>query len=169
MSNYRRSLTAGGVYFFTVVTHNRFPVFSHVKNIRAFRKICKEVCNELPFEEVACVILYDHVHSIWKLPENDCDFSKRWGVIKSRFTKYLRSNGYVEEVWQKRFWEHEIRNTNDLNIHLNYIHYNPVKHGYVKHVKDWPYSTFQIYVDKDYYPDNWGSDFVINNENGYGE
>ena len=169
MSNYRRSRTTGGVYFFTVVTHNRFPVFSNVKNIRAFRKICKEVCNELPFEEVACVILHDYVHSIWKLPENDCDFSKRWGVIKSRFTKYLRSNGYVEEVWQKRFWEHEIRNTNDLNIHLNYIHYNPVKHGYVKHVKDWPYSTFQIYVDKDYYPDNWGSDFVINNENGYGE
>lgn len=169
MPNYRRSYAKGGIFFFTLVTHKRSPVFNDLNNIKIFRKIYKEVRNELPFEEIACVILHDHIHSIWQLPVNDCDYSKRWGVIKSRYTKYLRRKGYVEAVWQKRFWEHQIRDSNDLNIHLDYLHYNPVKHGYVQNVIDWPYSTFKRYVKENCYPNDWGCDVIINDKYKYGE
>jgi putative transposase len=174
MSNYRRSSTKGGIFFFTVVTHNRLPIFNNAVNIRAFRTISNDVRNELPFKEIACVILHDHIHSIWKLPEDDHNFSKRWGIIKARFTKYLRSNGcdvsgYPVQVWQKRFWEHKIRDINDLNNHIDYIHYNPVKHGYVNNVIDWPYSSFKRFVDNGYYDIDWGSDVIFKNEDQYGE
>jgi putative transposase len=169
MPNYRRSQARGGTFFFTVVTHNRYRLFNDHNKINKFRSITRTVSRELPFTELACVMLHDHIHSIWRLPPDDSDFSKRWGIIKSRFTKYLRSHGYVGEVWQKRFWEHEIRDSNDLNTHLDYLHYNPVKHGYVKSVIDWPHSTFKKYVDEDYYPINWGCDDVINDKYNYGE
>jgi putative transposase len=169
MPNYRRSHIRGGTFFFTVVTHNRLPIFKDAKNIRAFRMIVLEVSDELPFTELACVTLHDHIHSIWTLPDGDTDFSKRWGIIKARFTKYLHSNGFDENVWQKRFWEHTIKDENDLNSHIDYIHYNPLKHGYVNNVSDWPYSSFIRYVDEGYYPGDWGSDVVIDDLVEYGE
>ena len=174
MPNYRRSRENGAVFFFTVVTHNRLPVFNNISNIRIFRTILNEVRHELPFKEIACVALHDHIHSIWKLPDDDHDFSKRWGIIKARFTKQLRSsdsdvNSYSGMVWQKRFWEHKIRDVADLNHHIDYIHYNPVKHGYVSNVIDWPYSSFRRFVDKGYYSVDWGSDIVFKDMNRYGE
>ena len=174
MSNYRRSRENGAVFFFTVVTYNRFPVFKNIENIRLLRAIIKEVRLELPFKEIACVVLHDHIHSIWKLPGDDHDFSKRWGIVKARFTKQLRSNEcdlncYKGIIWQKRFWEHMVRDVTDLNNHLDYIHYNPVKHGYVHNVIDWPYSSFHRFVDEGYYPADWGSDIVYIDVAEYGE
>ncbi len=169
MSNYRRSRLKGGAFFFTIVTHNRFPIFKDVINIRALRKIILEVSVELPFEEVACVILHDHIHSIWQLPESDCNYPKRWGTIKARFTKYMRINGFDGPVWQKRFWEHTIKDAKDLNSHIDYIHYNPLKHGYVDEVIDWPYSSFKRYVDDSYYSIDWGNNVDIDDVGEYGE
>ncbi len=172
MPNYRRSRCKGGTFFFTLVTHKRCPVFSHVKNIRAFRNINNDVRLELPFKETACVIMPDHIHSIWRLPESDNDFPKRWGMIKARFTKLLRccSADYVDQkIWQQRFWEHKIRNTEDLNNHLDYLHYNPVKHGYVNKVANWKYSSFHRFVDAGYYDVDWGSDVDIKDMGGFGE
>jgi len=172
MPNYRRSRTKGGVFFFTVVTHNRLAVFKSIENIRAFRHVINEVRHELPFKEVACVIMHDHIHSIWKLPEGDYDFSKRWGIIKARFTKHIRRGAVSslnQKIWQPRFWEHEIRNISDLNNHIDYLHYNPVKHGYVDKVSDWKYSSFHRFVDDGYYAIDWGIDIVIKDMSGYGE
>lgn len=172
MPNYRRSRTKGGVFFFTVVSHNRLPIFKNVGNIRTFRNISNEVRDELPFKEIACVILHDHIHSIWKLPDSAHDFSKRWGIIKARFTKYLRCSAAIsnnKQIWQKRFLEHEIRDNNDLNNHIDYLHYNPVKHGYVDKVSDWQYSSFHRFVDNGYYSTDWGSEFVPKDMSIYGE
>ena len=172
MPNYRRSRTKGGVFFFTVVTHNRLPIFKYVGNIRMLRSISNEVRNELPFKEIACVILHDHIHSIWKLPNDDHDFSKRWGIIKARFSKYIRSstgNRYDQQIWQKRFWEHEIRDIHDMNNHLDYLHYNPVKHGYVNRVCDWQYSSFYRFVECGYYDADWGSNVDFSDPDQFGE
>ncbi len=172
MPNYRRSRSKGATFFFTVVTHNRQAIFKSTENIRTFRKVVNDVRSELPFEEIACVIMHDHIHSIWRLPETDNVFSKRWGIIKARFTKSLRcrSADYMDKkIWQKRFWEHEIRDAKDLNNHIDYLHYNPVKHGYVDKVSDWKYSSFHRFVDNAYYDIDWGSDVVIKDAGGFGE
>ena len=134
--------------------------------------ITNAVRHELPFKEIACVILHDHIHSIWKLPEGDYDFSKRWGIIKARFTKYLRCNSvssHNQKIWQNRFWEHVIRDSNDLSDHLDYLHYNPVKHCYVNRVVDWPYSSFHRFVNQGYYSYNWGRNVVVIDLGSYGE
>ncbi len=172
MPNYRRSRTKGGTFFFTVVTHNRQAIFKNTENIRTLRQVINEVCRELPFKEIACVIMHDHMHSLWELPEGDHDFSKRWGLIKARFTKSLRCNvagDFNQKIWQQRFWEHEIKSTKDLNNHIDYLHYNPVKHGYVDKVSDWKYSSFHRFVNDGYYDINWGCNVVINETNIYGE
>ena len=172
MPNYRRSQSKGSTFFFTVVTRNRKAIFNNTENIRTLRKLINEVCDELPFEEVACVIMHDHIHSIWRLPETDNDFSKRWGMVKARFTQSLRYSvmtSYCQKIWQQRFWEHKIRSIEDLNKHLDYLHYNPVKHGYVDKVSDWPYSSFHRFVDDGYYDVDWGSDVDIKDTGGFGE
>jgi len=172
MPNYRRSKTTGAIFFFTVVTHNRQAMFNSTENIRTFRKVVNDVRSELPFEETACVVMHDHIHSIWRLPVIGNNFSKRWGMIKVRFTKLLRHSDVVsckQKIWQQRFWEHKIRTTDDLNNHLDYLHYNPVKHGYVTKVSDWPYSSFHRFVDDGFYDVDWGSGVVIKNMSGFGE
>ncbi|MEK7207151.1 MAG: transposase, partial [Pseudomonadota bacterium] len=118
----------------------------------------------------------------WSLPEGDGDFSKRWGMLKAGFSKQMR--GVLEEdkqlttsrekhretsLWQRRFWEHVIRDETDFRRHVDYVHYNPVKHGLVERVKDWPYSTFHKYVEKGVYPANWGDDEVTDSAGGFGE
>ena len=168
MPNYRRSRTKGGVFFFTVVSHNRLPIFKNVGNVRTFRNISNEVRDELPFKEIACVILHDHIHSIWKLPDSAHDFSKRWGIIKRRVSldcaehykkDYLinasKKKHRESTIWQRRFWEHQIRDQNDLNRHIDYIHYNPVKHGLCKRPAEWQYSTLHKYIKEGVYPDDW--------------
>ncbi len=137
---YRRYYVFGGSYFFTVVTFKRRPVFNGA-SIALLRESFRRVKIKYPFHINAAVVLPDHLHCIWTLPESDANFSLRWQLIKTHFTSQLRKNGFQEKVWQPRFWEHYLRDQEDFNNHVDYIHYNPVKHGYVKEPEGWPWST----------------------------
>ena len=166
--DYRRPFQPGGTLFFTVVTNNRRPLF-HTEQAREYlREAISVVQRERPFETMAIVLLPEHLHCIWKLPERDSDFSRRWGCIKSRFTKLWRSAGGAEKgssvsrtkrsegsLWQRRFWDHRIRDEEDMIHHVNYIHYNPVKHGLVRCPHAWPYSSFLRWVEQGYYRRDW--------------
>ena len=126
---------------------------------------------------VASVVLPDHIHAIWTLPEKDYEYPVRWQAIKARFTHELRKNGVDMDadskgeygLWQRRYWEHTIRNSEDLYRHIDYIHYNPVKHGLVQQLKDWPYSSFHQYVRQGALPMNWGSNVEILVDGDFGE
>ena len=169
MPEYRRPRITGGTYFFTVVTFDRLPIFTHAETRKILRLAWKNVCERMPFTMDAVCLLPDHLHCIWTLPEDDSNYSVRWKEIKRRFTRaYLseigpgrarsdsrRKRGEAA-IWQRRFWEHMIRDEADLNQHVDYIHYNPVKHGLVKRVIDWPWSSFHRYVRSGYYECYWG-------------
>jgi putative transposase len=168
MPDYRRAFEPGGMFFFTVVTHRRRGLFSQRKARDCLRRAIEEVQSEQPFEMTAIVLLPDHLHCIWKLPENDTNFSTRWACIKKAFSKLWLSSGGSEisvskareehreyGIWQRRFWEHRIRNEDDLVRHVNYIHYNPVKHGLVRCPHQWPYSSFHQWIKDGCYKSNW--------------
>jgi putative transposase len=136
-----------------------------------------DVKRELPFDLVAMVVLPEHLHCVLALPEGDADYPTRWKKIKANFSRALpkgepRSASRVAKsergIWQRRFWEHTLRDDDDLRRHVDYIHYNPVKHGHVRHVKEWPYSTFHRYVQRGVYPDDWAGD-EPDEGGGYGE
>jgi putative transposase len=159
MSNYRRVYQQGGCYFFTLICYQRKPILGNEKNIQLLREAFKSVMNDHPFEIEAIVILPEHLHCIWNLPENDNDFSLRWRLIKNLFSRKLdvEKNERGEKlVWQRRFWEHVIRDEKDWKNHMNYIHYNPVKHKHVKAPADWHHSSFKKFVQNGFYDLNWG-------------
>lgn len=166
---YRRSRTKGATFFFTVVTHNRRPILCQECNISLLREAFADVMSRHPFTVDAFVLLADHLHCIWTLPEDDSDFSNRWRQIKSYFSRNCgkefkgdRTAGHKSKgeqtVWQRRFWEHEIRNDMDFIRHVEYVHYNPVKHGLVKSPIEWQHSTFHRYVKQGIYYKDWGAD-----------
>ena len=165
MSQYRRAKINGSTFFFTIVLADRS---SHllVEQIDRLRQAYRVVQERRPFETVAVCILPDHVHAIWTLPEDDADFSTRWSLIKSGFSRGLdarpRSQSKLAKrekgVWQRRYWEHAIRNEADLERHIDYVHFNPVKHGHVTHVADWPHSSFHRYVERGVLVADWGGD-----------
>ncbi|MEX2525954.1 MAG: transposase [Gammaproteobacteria bacterium] len=177
MVQYRRNRLPGGTYFFTVTLRDRCSglLVEHIDNLRvAFR----ETRRQYPFVIEAVVILPDHLHSIWSLPSGDVNYSGRWQVIKSRFTRALVKAGVnltqnskgEFNLWQRRFWEHTIRDEMDFNRHVDYIHFNPVKHGLVGRVRDWPHSSFHQYVRNGTYPLNWGGEGMVDNDTAdYGE
>ena len=149
MSNYRRFYQNGGCYFFTVVTHRRQPLFALPENIQMLRESFKKIKAKRPFQIEAMVVLPDHIHCIWTLPEKDSDFSTRWRLIKRDFSACVEMpvcKSGEKKIWQRRFWEHLIRDENDLIRHVNYIHYNPVKHGYVNRPEDWQYGSYQRFA-----------------------
>jgi putative transposase len=165
---YRRAKFLGGTYFFTVVTYGRKNIFANIENVTLIRKAFRHVMEKYPFTIDAFVLLPDHLHCIWTLPDGDMDFSNRWRLIKSFFTKKClseyrnianesRVKKKEQAVWQRRFWEHLIRDDNDYEKHVEYIHYNPVKHGHVKSPKDWIYSSFHKYARQGKYDLNWGA------------
>lgn len=169
MPDFRRYFVPGGTYFFTLVTASRNPLFRHEKARTLLGSTMREERERAPFETVAIVLLPDHLHVIWTLPPADDDYSRRWQAIKANFTSQWLAlggeEGYVSPgyqrqrrrgVWQPRFMEHTIRDERDLHHHADYIHYNPVKHGYVRCPKDWPWSSFLRYVDSGDYPRDWG-------------
>ncbi len=159
MSNYRRAQSTGGKYFFTAVTKNRKPWFNNENHIDCLRQAFRQTLLEKPFVIEAIVILPDHLHCIWQLPDGDSDFSSRWREIKKRVSRDLDrkiNHRNERQVWQRRFWEHQIRDEIDWQNHLDYIHFNPVKHGLVQQVKDWPWSSFHKFVAKGWYPNDWG-------------
>lgn len=164
---YRRFYRQGSLYFFTVVTYQRRPILTNPDVMGVLKTALKTVRQKYPFKTEALVILPDHLHTIWQLSENDDDFSTRWNQIKRYVSHYCRHYDTIEKtvnevkkrqssIWQQRFWEHCIRDDEDLANCMDYIHYNPVKHGYVQAAKDWPFSTFQKYVRQGIYPEDWG-------------
>ena len=168
MPNYKRTFERGGMFFFTLVTHRRRHLFSTAIARKCLRQAIVEEQKNHPFDLSAIVLLPDHLHCIWELPGNDSDFSKKWGRIKSRFSKLWIDTGGKEAqisqarrkhrergIWQKRFWEHRIRDEEDLMRHVNYIHFNPVKHGLVRCPHAWAYSSFERWVKQGYYKHNW--------------
>lgn len=169
MPEYTRVKVKGGTYFFTVVAFGRQPILTNDQVRAALREGIQEVQQSMPFTIEAWVLLPDHLHTIWTLPENDDNFGSRWAVIKrivskrcgsleglSESVRNSRSKRGESPIWQRRFWEHCIRDERDLQRHLDYIHWNPVKHAYVKRVMDWPYSTFHRFVNNGIYPTDWG-------------
>nr|VFK56432.1 MAG: putative transposase [Candidatus Kentron sp. TUN] len=160
--DYRRAKIPGAQYFFTVVIeHRRHLLIEHMDRLRA---AFRHVQPRHPFRIDAIVILPDHLHTLWTLPTDDSDYANRWMRIKRTFSSgfpALPSNSSQKRkrekgIWQRRFWEHCIRDERDRQNHLDYIHYNPVKHGYVEQVRDWPYSTFQRLVKRGWYTADWG-------------
>ena len=134
----------------------------------------------MPFEIEAMVVLPDHLHCMWTLPEGDADFSERWRRIKGRFSRQCvaeyqqpvsvsRSRKGEKAVWQRRFWEHQIRDEVDFSNHVDYIHYNSVKHGLVGTPRDWPYSSFHKYVCDGIYPEDWGAEISPNLDENIGK
>jgi putative transposase len=165
MPDYRRSRLAGGTFFFTVVTEGRRDVLCHEEVRRALRAAVTQTRCARPFASLAWVLLPDHLHCVWQLPAGDADFSSRWNLIKGTTTRQLgwcgaetksgqrRGDGHL---WQRRFWEHTIRGELDLRRHVDYVHWNPVRHGLVDHPSQWPYSTFHGYCRAGVYPPSWG-------------
>jgi len=164
---YRRAKIEGGTYFFTVVTYNRQRFLCQPENAELLRNAFRYVMKQRPFKIDAFVLLPEHLHCIWTLPQDDDNFSMRWRLVKSYFSRHCESQ-YQEGVsvsrekrkgqliWQNRFWEHIIRDDDDFAKHIDYIHYNPVKHGLVKSPKDWEYSSFKRYVQAGMYDELWG-------------
>jgi putative transposase len=169
MSKYIRAYSPGACYFFSVVTYQRRRILTDAPNREFLRLAIKQVQSEYPFAIDAWVLMPDHMHCMWTLPEGDADFSKRWGLIKAGFSKQVNAFSDRSEIrsasrekhrestlWQRRFWEHRIRDQEDFNRHIDYIHWNPVKHGLVERVVDWPYSSFHRYLKAGVYALDWG-------------
>lgn len=152
MPNYRRNRVPGGTFFFTVVTAGRRPVFAGEAAVAALRNAVRVVRAAQPFEIVAWVSLPDHLHAVWRLPAGDADFSTRWAKVKLATSRALGK----QTVWQARFWEHTIRDDDDLRRCVDYVHWNPVKHGLAARAIDWPYSSFRRAVAMRVYPAEWG-------------
>ncbi len=169
MPNYRRAHVPGGTFFFTVVTHRRRSLFATPANRSLLGDCIRECQREWPFQINSIVRLPDHLHTRWTLPPGDTNYSSRWSVIKTTFTKkYLAAGGSdlgvskgkrIEGrrgIWQRRFWEHTIADEDDYEAHFDYIHFNPVKHGSVSCPRDWEPSSFHRWVKHGVYPPDWG-------------
>jgi putative transposase len=171
MAKYRRNFVPGGTYFFTVVTEGRRPFLTDELARRILRDAMRRIRAQRPFTIDAFVLLPDHLHAVWTLPADDAAYPLRWKRIKERFTsEFLASAGeesiisasrsYKGErgVWQRRYYEHTVRDEADLKRCIDYIHINPLKHGLVDCVADWPWSSFHRYVALGEYSLGWGSD-----------
>jgi len=158
----------GGVFFFTVVTHERRPILQGRDVLGCLREAIEWTRRRRPFAIDAIIVLPDHLHCIWSMPPQSADFTTRWRTIKGRFTRgFLRIRPPLpvtsesrfkrgeQSVWQRRFWEHLIRDERDYANHMDYIHFNPVKHGYVRCPHQWPYSSFHRWVREGVYRSDW--------------
>jgi putative transposase len=166
MTNYRRSNTAGASYFFTVNLADRSQSLL-TEHIVSLRNAFEYTRKRHPFTVDAIVILPEHIHAIWTLPEGDSDFALRWRLIKTAFSRCLpngerRSESRISKgergIWQRRYWEHLIRDEADFSRHVDYIHINPIKHSLVSCVADWPHSSFHRYVREGILPADWAGD-----------
>jgi len=164
MPDYLRARVEGASYFFTINCAERHKQHLLTDNITSLRRVFRKVRHDHPFHIDAIVVLPEHLHCIWTLPPGDADYKTRWALIKAGFSRLLpptepRSNSRIARgergVWQRRYWEHLIRDERDLRKHIDYIHWNPVKHGWVQRVSDWPYSSFHRYVQRGLYPEEW--------------
>lgn len=164
MVNYRRVRLAGGTYFFTLTLKDRRSDLL-VRHVALLREAMGRVRQRQPFDLLAAVIMPDHLHLLMQLPNGDSNYSVRLRDFKALFVKSLRAAGEPigldarggADIWQSRFWEHVIRGERDLATHIDYIHFNPVKHGLVGRVADWPYSSFHRVVRQGLLPLDWGA------------
>lgn len=165
MPNYRRAWHPGGTWFFTVNALQRFQNDVLTRNIDLLREVIRQVRQAHPFLIHGWVVLPEHLHCVVELPPGDSDFPMQWRLIKTGFSKSLPKEESLSPVrqargergiWQRRYWEHLIRDEGDFQAYMDYLHYNPVKHGHVARVCDWPYSTFHRLVATGVYPIDWG-------------
>jgi putative transposase len=141
MPNYRRAWIPGGTFFFTVALADRSQSLL-VSHIASLRQAFLAVRSRHPFDIRAIVVLPEHLHAIWTLPPGDCDFATRWKLVKERFSRDIRRvHPCHRQIWQKRYWEHAIRDERDFEAHADYVHGNPLKHGLVQDSRQWPYSS----------------------------
>jgi putative transposase len=170
MPDYRRAYEPGGTFFFTLVTNDRRPIFRAPENVDRLRAAMREVRADWPFNPLAGVVLFDHIHLIWTLPPGDTAYSRRIGRVKALFTRSLSGTSWdhltrttgrsrlrhrESDVGQRRFWEHVIRDRRDYENHLNYLHYNPVKHALCACPHAWPASSFAHCVEQKLYEPDW--------------
>jgi putative transposase len=151
---YRRAAAAGGTYFFTVNLADRCSRLL-IDRVDDLRDGVRAVKQRHPFDIVAWVVLPEHLHAVWTLPASDADFSTRWMLIKAAFSRRVDKTESIPAsrrtkgergLWQRRFWEHQIRDDGDLQRHVDYVHFNPVKHGHARRASDWPYSSIHRYI-----------------------
>ena len=173
---YRRNRIAGATYFFTAAVADRCSTIL-TDHIDQLRQALRETMRQHPLQIDAMVVLPDHIHALWTLPGGDDDYSARWRRFKALFTRAvvphrhgLARNAKGEwNVWQRRFWEHTIRDDLDFGRHADYIHFNPVKHGLVKHAAEWQHSTFHRFVSNGVYPMDWGGAEAPSMDGEFGE
>jgi putative transposase len=174
---YRRTATTGGTYFFTVnlAQRDRKLLVDHVDVLRS---AMREVMVRHPFYIDAAVILPDHLHAVWTMPADDSSYPVRWALIKAGFSRRIprgercnpsRASKGERGIWQRRYWEHLIRDERDYARHVDYIHYNPVRHGHVKWASDWPYSSIHRYIAAGKLDPRWGGGLEAGDEGEYGE
>jgi putative transposase len=171
---YRQAKLAGGKFFFTVNLAERSRVLL-VDHIEILRNVVRAVRQNHPFDNLAWVVLPDHLHAIWELPEGDGDCATRWMLIKSSFSRGIPKGEWVREsrrkkgergLWQRRFWEHLITSDEDMRKHMDYVHFNPVKHGYAKRASDWPYSSIHRAIRRGWMTEDWAADVNVSVEAG---
>jgi REP-associated tyrosine transposase len=176
MVRYRRNFVPGGSYFFTVNLADR-QLGLLIEHIGLLRAAFRQTRVRYPFTVEAAVILPNHLHAIWILPQDDADLALRWRLIKGAFSRGLptgerisasRANKNERGIWQRRHWEHTLRDEDDFARHLDYIHFNPVKHGHAARVRDWPHSSFRRWVRLGGYPVDWAGD-RRDEDTGFGE
>lgn len=180
MAIYRRFHTAGATWFFTLTAEGRRPLLVGPDSMHWIRRAAAEVRGRYPFELIAWVVLPDHLHALVNLPDSDCDYAKRISIFKRIVSKRLasrttaplcnsmrtrRENG----VWQRRFWEHMVRNQVDLQRHLDYIHFNPVRHGLAGNATGWPHSSIHRYVESGMVAKDWAAKVGDERERSFGE
>ena len=174
MPNYRRRYVPGGCWFFTVNLLDRRTTLL-TDHIDALRQATRETVRDHPFRIGAWVVLPDHLHAIWRLPPDDADFSTRWRLIKTRFARAIPRGERLSPtriargergIWQRRFWEHLIRDEDELGRYVEYCAINPVKHGYVRRAVDWPYSSFHRDVRRGLFAADWGIDVTMTGDFG---
>jgi putative transposase len=170
VSDYRRIWEEGGTYFFTVNLRERVGNDLLTRHIELLRSVVTLVQRKHPFVIHAWVVLPEHMHCVIELPAGDAGFASRWRLIKAGFSKAIpadewRSGVMIKRgergIWQRRYWEHLVRDEADFHAHVDYVHINPVKHGLAERVVDWPYSTFHRLVAQGVYPANWAGDDVV--------
>ena len=167
---YRRVRIEGAIYFFTVVTYKRRPIFRDPDAVAKLMTAITSVQASHPFEISAQVVLPDHLHALWSLPDEDSNYPMRWRQIKAAFTRAFENSGVADPkpdsrrtkreqtIWQRRYWEHTIRGDKDFTTHVEYIHFNPVKHRLAARPRDWPHSTFHDWVARGIYEVDWAAD-----------
>jgi len=164
MPDYHRAWHPGGTYFFTVNLLQRQGNDLLTRHVELLRQTVRSVRKRYPFHIHGWVVLPDHLHCVIELPSEDTDFATRWRLIKMGFSKAMprgeklsvvRVRRGERGIWQRRYWEHLIRDEADYRAHMDYVHINPVKHELVGRVADWPYSTFHRLVAEGVYPPDW--------------